>query len=187
MVQATIASFGFALLSGWVSEIQIVGDLAEDAFRDHYGRVYRFVRSRTTSEAEAEEIAQTVFAEAAARLDGFKPGSSPVLAWLFTVAQRRLIDAARHRHRHERPLSLDQIEVATPEPVYGPDVADALRGALRALPARQRQTVVLRLIEGRSFAEIAERSGSTEAACKMRFARGIASVRACLEREGIVP
>ncbi|HEV8468986.1 MAG TPA: sigma factor-like helix-turn-helix DNA-binding protein, partial [Candidatus Limnocylindria bacterium] len=64
---------------------------------------------------------------------------------------------------------------------------DALRWALTALPARQRQAVVLRLIEGRSFAEIAQRSGSTEAACKMRFARGIAAVRACLEEEGIVP
>ena len=161
--------------------------LAESAFREHYGRVYRFVRSRTASDAEAEEIAQTVFAEAAARLDAFKPGASPVLAWLFTVAQRRLIDAARQRCRREQPLSLDVIEVAAPEPNYGSEVADALRGALTALPPLQRQAVVLRLINGQSFADVAQRTGSTEAACKMRFTRGIAAVRAHLEREGITP
>jgi DNA-directed RNA polymerase specialized sigma24 family protein len=70
---------------------------------------------------------------------------------------------------------------------YGGQVAVALRAALTALPATQREVVVLRLVEGRSFAEIAERLGATEAACKMRFLRGLASVRDVFEKEGIEP
>jgi RNA polymerase sigma-70 factor (ECF subfamily) len=170
-----------------MSEIHVVGDLAEQAFREHYGRVYRFVRSRTASDAEAEDIAQTVFTEAATRLDSFKPGATPVLAWLYTVAQRRLIDAARRRARREPPLSLELVDTAAPEAAYGSEVAVALEDALAALPPFQRQAVLLRLIDGHSFAAIAELTGSTEAACKMRFARAVAVVRAHMEREGITP
>lgn len=165
----------------------VVGDLAEQAFREHYGRVYRFVRSRTASNAEAEDIAQTVFAEAATRLDSFKPGATPVLAWLYTVAQRRLIDAARRRARREPPLSLESIDSAAQEATYGSEVTTALGHALAALSPLQRQAVLLRLIDGHSFAKIAEITGSTEAACKMRFARAVAAVRAHMEREGITP
>jgi DNA-directed RNA polymerase specialized sigma24 family protein len=43
-----------------VFEIPGVNDFAEAAFRDHYARILRFVRQRTRSGAEAEDIAQTV-------------------------------------------------------------------------------------------------------------------------------
>jgi DNA-directed RNA polymerase specialized sigma24 family protein len=156
-----------------VSEISYMGRVAEQAFRDYYGRIFRYVRSRTASDAEAEDIAQTVFAEAAARLDSSAQSSAPVLAWLYTVAQRRLIDAARQR--------------ALPEPSYGAEVADELKQAIAALSRSQRHVVVARLLEGRSFAEIAELTGSTEAACKMRFSRSLVAIRKRLEEEGVMP
>jgi RNA polymerase sigma-70 factor (ECF subfamily) len=77
--------------------------------------------------------------------------------------------------------------ISAAAPQYGPGVARALRGALAALPEQQRRVVVLKLLEGRSFAEIARTVGATEAACKMRFARGLEAVRDELEREGISP
>ena len=151
-----------------------------------YGEVFRFVRRHAASDSEAEEITQSVFAQAAARLDPVKPGSPPPLAWLYTVAQRRLIDAARRRTRMATlPLRAASEQAAQPE--YGAEVAAALRKALAALPSAQREVVILRLVEGRRFAEIAERVGATEAACKMRFLRGLASVREVFEKEGIGP
>jgi DNA-directed RNA polymerase specialized sigma24 family protein len=42
-------------------------------------------------------------------------------------------------------------------------------------------------LQGLAFAEIAERIGATEAACKMRFARGLESVRDELRRAGVGP
>ncbi len=44
-------------------------DLAEPSLDERYAELLRFVRRRTTSDAEAEEITQSVFAQAAARLD----------------------------------------------------------------------------------------------------------------------
>ena len=47
--------------------------------------------------------------------------------------------------------------------------------------------VCLKLLEGCSFAEIAGLVGTSEAAAKMRFQRGLAAVRRDLERQGIQP
>jgi RNA polymerase sigma-70 factor (ECF subfamily) len=172
-----------------VREKQVVDDLREQAFRRHYDRIYRYLRRRTHSDDEAEELAQIVFVEAAARLEHFKPGATPVLAWLYTVAQRRLVDHARAvARRHETIARLDAARLAPVEELaYGADVARALRSALGRLPEQQRQVAVLKLLEGRTFAEIAARVGATEAACKMRFARALEALRDELEREGITP
>jgi DNA-directed RNA polymerase specialized sigma24 family protein len=43
------------------------------------------------------------------------------------------------------------------------------------------------LLEGRSFAEIAVAVSANEAACKMRFVRGLAEVRDVFEQKGITP
>jgi|SRR6478672_1048779 len=162
-------------------------DLRATAFRDHYGDVYRFVRRRTGSDDAAEEITQSVFVQAAARLDPVKQGSAPLLAWLYTVAQHRLVDAARHRARHGRPLRLEETQAPSGELRYGTEVARALRAAFAGLPRDQHDVVVLRLLDGCSFREIATQLDSTEAACKMRFLRGLAFVRDVFEREGITP
>jgi RNA polymerase sigma-70 factor (ECF subfamily) len=164
-----------------------MGDLSASAFSRHYNEVYRFVRRRSGTDDEAEEITQSVFAHAAERLSAATEGSRPVLAWLYTVAQRRLVDAARIRARRGTALRLEDGYPAPDQPRYGAEVAEALREGLAGLPPEQRDVVVLRLLEGRTFAEIAEHLGSTEAACKMRFRRGLLSVREIFEREGITP
>ena len=156
--------------------------LAEQAFRHHYGQVFRYLHRRTRNDEQAEELTQRVFADAAAALAGIDPGTS-VLALLYTVARRRFADEARRAAR-ARTMPLDE-RLATIE--HGPGVADAIAAALAALPRDRRDVVAAKLVRGLSFAEIADGLGITEAACKMRFARGVHAVRDHLEREGIEP
>lgn len=156
-----------------------MGGPAEQAFRRHYRDVYGFVRRRSATPADAEDVTADVFAAAVAGLDRFEPGPAPVLAWLYTVARRRLVDEARHR---------DRAPIVAVEPVsadYGDDVAAALRNAIGALPEGQRTVVVLKLVHGWSIREIAARQGWTEAACKMRLSRAVDRLRLELEQEGI--
>ncbi|HET8741633.1 MAG TPA: RNA polymerase sigma factor [Gaiella sp.] len=177
------------LLSAGSDEKQVVGDVREQAFRRHYDRIYRYLRHRTHDDHEAEELAQMVFVEAAARLEQFKPGATPVLAWLYTVAQRRLVDRARvAARRHETISDLDAARLAPVDDLdFGVDVARAIGDALRRLPEKQRQVAVMKLLEGRSWAEVTERVGASEAACKMRFARALEALQADLHRQGIAP
>lgn len=160
-------------------------DRSEEAFHRHYAQLFRYIRRRTPDDFEAEDVTQAVFADAAQRLGDFKPGASPVLAWLYTVAQRRLADRARRlAHQRASLRELERTRLAPAETVYGPDVAAELREAIAALSEAQRTVVVMKLLRGLSFAEIAERVGTSDAACKMRFARGLEALR---DRLGEVP
>jgi RNA polymerase sigma-70 factor (ECF subfamily) len=165
-----------------------VGSRSEEAYRRHYGHVFRYLRRRVRSDHEAEELAQAVFADAVRSLERFKPGAAPMLALLYTVAQRRLADRARRLARSESLLDLEDTRLQlVGETAYGPAVALALRVALEQLPDAHRTVVVMKLLQGLSFAEIAGHVGATEAACKMRFARGLESMRDQLEQEGVTP
>ena len=159
-----------------------MNDVAERAFRRHYGQVYRYVRRRTRDHDRAEELTQQVFADAAAAL---KEHPSSPLAWLYTVAQRRFADEARERLRAQL-VPLRDLEGDAPRE-YGPGVAAALNEALASLPNGQRDVVVLKLLRGLRFAEIGSRIGVTEDAAKMRFVRALQALRSELEQRGIEP
>jgi RNA polymerase sigma-70 factor, ECF subfamily len=168
----------------------VVDDPVARAFRRHYAQVYRFLRRRTESDEAAEELAQAVFAHAAERLRHLERQGPPVLAWLYTVARRRLVDRARDAAR--RPESIGSLDEGRARPVsteleYGGELARLIRAALDDLPDGQRLVVVMRLLEGCSFREIADHVGATEDACKMRFSRGLEALRTELARRGVEP
>jgi len=109
-------------------------------------------------------------------------------AWLTRVA----INAARSQHRrvgaqrraYERAGSAFDV-------TRDPDVADrlAVREALAALPARQREVIVLRYYLGYDHAAIAEALGIGGGTVKSSLSRGLVRLRAELDldvdREGI--
>ena len=153
---------------------------------EQYRKVLRFVRRRVGSAEDTEDVTQEVFANAAAVLDGSKV-SSPTLAWLYTVARRRIADELRRRDR-SRTVSLEVVgDPATVETDYGDAVARALEVAVAAMPEGQRRVVLARLVQGHSFAEIAREVGASEDACRMRFMRGLQHLREEFEKEGLNP
>ena len=156
-------------------------DVVESAFRRHYGTVYRYVRKRSRSHEQAEDLTQDVFAAAAAALPAEDGGQPPVLAWLYTVAQRRFADEARRREREQSATA------GEPSVEYGPPVAGAIAAALGRLEPDQHRIVTLKLLRGSSFAEAAAELGVTPAAAKMRFVRALAALRAELLKEGVEP
>ena len=175
-------------ISGVPSDKPVMDEAADTDLRRQYRQIYRYVRRRSRSDAEAEDVTQDVFVDAARALDRHVPGSPPTLAWLYTTAQRRLVDTARRSVRRREAGDETVLElIPAPASLYGHEVADAVARGLRALPPLQRDVVVMKLLEGRSFAEIAAATGAGEGACRMRFLRGLEQLRDTLEREGIGP
>jgi RNA polymerase sigma-70 factor (ECF subfamily) len=151
----------------------------------HYDAIRRYVRRHTRTQEDADDVTQSVFAEAA--VQACIAADRTPLALLYTVARRRSIDLARRQRREPSlvPLELDDCRDArgSESYSYAAEVRLVLQQAIRALPPNQRGVVVRRLVGGWSFAEIARAEGASEAACKMRFVRGLAAVRQQLERE----
>lgn len=166
--------------------MQAGSDPAEDAYRNYRDHVYRFLLRRTRDPDEAEELTQRVFADAASALKHEAPPRS-LLSWLYAVAERRLIDEIRRRVTARRGLVLLRPPEEAPDLVYSAEILAGVRRALENLPPAQRRIVVMKILEGKSFAEIADELGLTEAACKMRLSRAIAQVKDDLRNQGLAP
>jgi RNA polymerase sigma-70 factor, ECF subfamily len=157
-----------------------------DRLPAQYGEIFRFIRRRVASSADAEDLTQEAFASAAEVLARSADAAPPTLGWLYTVARRRLIDEVRRRRPATVSLELVR-DVEAPPTAYDGNVARALEAALAALTEAQRTVVVLRLLDGRTFPEIATQVRATEEACRMRFMRGLEQLRSEFEKEGLSP
>jgi RNA polymerase sigma-70 factor, ECF subfamily len=162
-----------------------VEGLAELAFRRHHAQIYRYLRRRTGDPEQAADLTQEVFTDAAATLARTGRAPDSMLAWLYTIAQRRFADEARRRQRSVEAVALNDALDELPSPDYGADLAQALRESISRLAPSQRQVVSMKLLRGFSFCEIANEFETSEAAAKMRFQRALSTLRADLQQQGI--
>ncbi len=96
-------------------------------------------------------------------------------AWLFTIAHRKVIDAARARSR--RPVPVAELPAAATEMVeVGGDGGDPW-AAVRRLPAKQRVAVALRHGEDWAYPDIAAALGCSEAAARQSVKAGLDRLR----------
>lgn len=158
----------------------------ELAFRRYFDQIYRYCRQRVTTDTVAEDICAQVFAEAIVALPRLRWRGKPVLAFLYKVTERRLID---YRRRRRQLVDIESVA----EPAQSGPALDVLaqHGALgeeiAALPADQRQCVYLQVVQGYSFAEVAAIVGRSEKACKGLVYRGLDRLREQLAGRGVGP
>lgn len=98
--------------------------------------------------------------------------------------RRSIINQHLSAHRKLRRLvTLDQSRTPTTDPIRTVDGKDWAIRLIGTLPDRQRIAVVLRVMEEREFAEIADALGVTEANARKITSRGMAALRARLAEE----
>jgi RNA polymerase sigma factor (sigma-70 family) len=158
--------------------------LSDATIRQHRAQVFKYLRRRAPSDELADDLTQEVFETAVAHL-GALDQSQPLLAWLYRVAQNRLIDELRRVERRPVLVALDADALAEPAREFGVDVAIAIRRASMRLTDRDREILGLRLFAECSFGEVARRLHINEPAAKMRYVRALRSLRAELEQEGV--
>jgi|SRR4051794_25850742 RNA polymerase sigma-70 factor (ECF subfamily) len=156
------------------------------AFELYSGRLFAYALRHTRSVAFAEDVAQDAFlALASAGRRGFPP-EDEAESWLFLVARRRLIDERRRARFAAGDLS-EADEVAAPRDEDATRQSVELVRRVRALPPAERQVVVLHLLQGRRFEEIAAALSTTPMACRAVFSRAVARLRTGLDAAGLRP
>lgn len=122
-------------------------------YREHAGAVYRYVYAVLGNRADAEDVTQTVFVNALRALERGVEVRKPE-HWLITIAHNLIRQRFRQQAARPREVELDRdAPAATPED-EGPALDDLVR-ALQRIPPTQREALVLRELEGRSYKEIA--------------------------------
>lgn len=159
----------------------------EEAFRYLYSQyadnIYGYVRSIVRDDYEAEDVTQHVFAKLMTSISKYDDRGVPFFAWLLRLSRNVAIDHLR------RNRAIPQEDVLSTEASFGSGVDNlmTIREALAALPADQREVVVLRHIVGLSPGEIADRMGRTEGSVHGLHHRGRRTLQRELSRLEIAP
>jgi RNA polymerase sigma-70 factor (ECF subfamily) len=167
----------------------------------YHTSLLRLALSFVSSQAVAEEVVQDTWLAVLRGLDRFEERSS-LRTWLFTI----LVNRARSTGVREAR----SVPVADAGPVvdasrFGPaggwavppehwieeaenrvdavKLSELLRGGLSQLPARQREAVLLRDVEGLSSAEVCQVLAVSEANQRVLLHRGRSRLRQLLESE----
>ncbi len=154
----------------------------DDLYRAHVAEVYRYAFAVLGNHADAEDVTQTTFLNAYRALEqGVKPRKPS--NWLLTIASNAIKQRFRQQQSRPREVELDdRIPHAEPQDEEGPSVGELLT-ALSKIPPQQRQAIVLREFEGRSYVEIAEILGVTTSALETLLFRARRSLADELEHQ----
>jgi RNA polymerase sigma-70 factor (ECF subfamily) len=141
----------------------------EEAFDGLYGVAYRVAYRLTGERAEAEDVAQEALARAYSR---WRRVDDYAEAWVSKVSANLAVDMWR---RTNRPA------VGTPPASrdIGHDAADRidLHEALRTLPRRQQEVLVLRYLADLPEQDVARALGCSAGTVKQHASRGLHALR----------
>lgn len=159
------------------------------AFQELYEAVapklLRYLLRLSGDQAAAEDLLQVSFLKVHRARSSYVEGANP-LPWMYTIAHRTFLDETRRRKRSR------MVDVAGEVPEVSVNIEGrssvgelpeqdekfgAAMTALSALPAAQRQAVVLTKLDGKSMTEAAEIAGTTPGAMKVRAHRGYSALR----------
>lgn len=173
------------------SETQSVVERARGGDREAFGllvrkfgrAVYAAAYARLSDRDEAEDVAQECFVKAWGSISSLdQPGA--FAGWLVRIAGNLAID--RGRKRAASPAG-ENGEESIPDPRPGPicnleaeETASQVRTAVAELPEMHRTVVVMRFMEGMSYAEIEEALGITGGSLRGRLSRALSGLRRSL-------
>lgn len=178
-------------------ECQLLREYARDrsqaAFREivrrHIDLVYRCALRRVGGDAHlAEDVTQQVFVAMARQADSLSAGVVPA-AWLFTCTRNVAAQLVRtERRRRVRENQAELMKAILTETNAEPDwekLRPVLEEAIDLLGERDREAVVLRFFEDRTFADVGAQLQLSENAARMRVDRALDKLHGLLARRGI--
>jgi len=154
-------------------------------FREHEGALRAFARRLCGSQTDANDLVQDALERALRAFETFAPGTNE-RAWLFTILHHAFIDRCRRAATERRGASIDDFELAAPEPTAPPAWAgispEQLDEAVAALQDEFRAVYQLHAAESLSYQEIAERLGIPASTVGTRLNRARRKLRSLLQQ-----
>jgi len=169
---------------------QELAQLASAGDREAFGKLYdlyvkdlyRFIYYKTFHAQTTEDLTSQVFIKALNAISRFDESKGSISSWLYAIARNTVID-------HYRTTTNDSSIEDVFDLSDGKDLdaqtdtllkMEGVKEALSKLSAQQREIIVLRVWEQKSYQEIAELLSKSEAACKMQYARSLEKLQSLL-------
>ena len=145
--------------------------------RDGFGRLYGLyaplvhgILLARVPRAEVDDLVQDIFLHAFRKLSTLRDRAA-FGPWIAMIARNRAIDF--HRRTRETVEITDDMGGSNTSDSRATEILELIR----SLPDAYRETLVLRLVEGMTGPEIAERTGLTPASVRVNLHRGMKLLR----------
>ena len=155
-------------------------------YQKYVDQIYRHTYYRVGNQEDAEDITEEVFIRAWKAIDRFNKTGAPFVSWLITISRNLIIDHYRVKKIH---VSLEKMEIAADSRSNPEELAEVkfneeyIRGAIEKLKEEKRQVIMLRFIDGFSYAEIAGMLKKSEGAVRVIQYRALSDLKRILEHK----
>lgn len=156
----------------------------QQLFVKHQTAIKAFLLSLQPNSSEADDLVQETFLTITRKAGEFQRGTN-FLAWAFSIARFKLLEARRRQARSPLELSDEVIELlatSAPETAFTDPRFGALRHCLDRLAPRAQEIMRLRYHEEHGPEEIAARLDWSANAVNVALSRARAWLRRCVER-----
>ncbi len=165
-----------------LARAQASADGFGELFDRYYDRIYAYAYRRVGTQVAAEDIAACVFEDALRNIRRVRWQGTPVIAWLYRIASRRVADYYRDR-QNSSVGAQEQADIAE-SPDRMVERAEAhvvVRAGLDQLAERDREIIQLTFFDQASAAEIGALWNCTPNSVYVRLHRALKRLRAVLE------
>jgi RNA polymerase sigma factor (sigma-70 family) len=158
------------------------------AIYDQYAPLIHGIARRLVGDEAAADVCQEVFIALWRQPDRFDSQRGSLRTFLATIARRRSVDALRQSGRREaREFKASKmVPMVVPncdEAALAEVAAGRIRRAMASLPDEQRKAIELAYVQGLTFRQVAEATGTPEGTAKSRLRLGLARLAAAMEPE----
>lgn len=144
-------------------------------FQRHKDRVFRVAWTLVGDYGGADDVTQDVFLRIARTRKRYR-AQAKFTTWLHTVTLNTARDWLRRQSRHPQAVDDQALERLTADTDLDPLLRDLVT-AMRDLSDRQREIVVLRILEGYSTKETAKIAGVSVGTVKTHLHRALGQIR----------
>ena len=152
-------------------------------FREYYGKILVYIRSKVTHPHDAEDLCSTVFEKVLKNLDTYDAGKASVATWIYRIARNAVADYYRSRRTD---AALDETLPASDcadDAFFRSETLAALADALRRLREQERDIIILHYYTALSLKEISERMGIPYRTVKLRKQTALERLRFLMRNE----
>src|SRR3954451_15185913 len=154
-------------------------------YRRHEGAVLGYFMRRTGDAELAADLAAETFAAALLGAEELRRERGDALSWLYGIARHRLLRSLEHgrvEDRARRRLAMPRLEIDDDlaERIERLGAEERALELLAKLPAEQAEAVRARVLDQRSYQDIAVAFKASEAVVRKRVSRGLTTLRGLL-------
>lgn len=154
---------------------------SEEIYRNYHDKVKNMIYGKTGDSYLAEDIASIVFLKICEKLDSFDESKASVSTWVYTIANNTLIDYFRTRKvTEEVPEEISDLNEID-ENLLHEEQLQELADALKKLPERERDILILRYYHNVTLKDIALKMGMSYANVKIVHGKALMKLRGMID------